>query len=237
VFLEVYPQVLGVSTHKVCIKCGELKPATPEYFYVDGGRLRLECKACNAAKSREWYAANRDRKADWDKAYRAARPGEAAQKTRAWREANPGRDAKNSKAYRASHRKEKSASHKAWKAANPEKVKVNHHRYRASKRNLPNSFTAADWTIALDYFGHSCAACRQGLMFLSHGDHWIPLSSSDCPGTVPHNMVPLCSTCNTSKQDKVPADWLIERFGKRKGTAILRRIEAFLESRKTEVLA
>jgi len=33
----------------------------------------------------------------------------------------------------------------------------------------------------------------------------------------------------------LPSDWLIEKFGKRKGRAILKKIEAYLEERKREV--
>ena len=65
-------------------------------------------------------------------------------------------------------------------------------------------------------------------------DHWIPIVSPDCPGTVPWNIVPLCGGaggCNNSKSDRNAAEWLIGKFGKRKGRAILRKIEAFLDSR------
>jgi hypothetical protein len=107
----------------------------------------------------------------------------------------------------------------------------------ARKRGLNDAFTAKDLQIMFEAFGGCCAACGRppGLWHTIAADHWIPLISPDCPGTVPHNMVPLChgvGGCNNIKNDKPAAKWLAEQFGKRKGKAIQRRIEAFLESRK-----
>lgn len=117
---------------------------------------------------------------------------------------------------------------------NPEAIRASSHRRLARKRGLPNTFTASDIAFAFEAFNHCCAVCERqlnGLFHSDHLDHWMPLVSPDCPGTVPHNMVPLCSDCNLSKGGKHPAEWLIGKFGKRKGRAILRKIEAFLESR------
>jgi hypothetical protein len=61
--------------------------------------------------------------------------------------------------------------------------------------------------------------------------------SPSCPGTVPWNTVPLChgvGGCNNQKNDSDATKWLIGKFGKRKGLAILKRIEAFLDSRKPD---
>lgn len=53
-----------------------------------------------------------------------------------------------------------------------------------------------------------------------------------CPGTIPGNMVPLCHGmfgCNNSKADKDPEIWLIKRYGKRKATIILKRINVYFD--------
>lgn len=114
---------------------------------------------------------------------------------------------------------------------------TSHSRRAAEKRGLCADFTLQDWNAALDYFDNHCAACgrQPGLWHTLAMDHWIPLSSQDCPGTVPWNMVPLChgqGGCNNSKHKRNARVWLIDKFGKRKGMAILRRIETYLESRK-----
>jgi hypothetical protein len=66
-------------------------------------------------------------------------------------------------------------------------------------------------------------------------DHWIPLSSPGCPGTVATNMVPLChgiGGCNNSKCDRDPQGWLLEKFGERKALEILERIPAYFRQLK-----
>ena len=45
--------------HKKCTKCGEEKPATPEYFHKDSQNksgLKMSCKQCVKA----WYEANKE---------------------------------------------------------------------------------------------------------------------------------------------------------------------------------
>lgn len=112
---------------------------------------------------------------------------------------------------------------------------VNGIRWRARKRGLTDNFTITDWQHSLDYFNGCCAVCGRQLNGLFHkpsGDHWIPLNSPDCPGTIPTNIVPLCSGidgCNNSKADKEPFEWLCLRFGDRVASQIIRRIEAYFQ--------
>jgi hypothetical protein len=265
VFLEVYPQVLGVSTFKQCRKCGELKSADHEHFFAhsktkDG--LQPYCKTCDRAAATEWVKANRDRKSAYDKAYRASHKERKAATSKAYRAANRKRlveydkekyladpdkeNARNKawrdanrehlKTYRKNNRERTVAYNKTWREANPEKRRVGWHRYVARKFSLPSDFTPADWKYALEYFSGCCAACgrQPGLWHTLAADHWIPLTSPDCPGTVRWNMVPLChgiDGCNNQKFNKKPDAWLIDQFGKRKGRTILLKIEAFLNSR------
>jgi hypothetical protein len=126
---------------------------------------------------------------------------------------------------------------KQYQQKNPKIIRNITLRRRARKLALPDYFTILDWQYALDYFNDCCAACGRQLtdLFGTHkanADHWIPLASPDCPGTVPGNIVPLCGGeggCNNSKSDKDPEEWLIARFGKRKGKAILQRINAYFD--------
>jgi len=124
-----------------------------------------------------------------------------------------------------------------YRRRNPEKKKAQDIRRRATKLGLPDSFSAGDWNLAVAFFDGCCAVCgrQPGLWHTLAADHWIPLRSPDCPGTVTWNIVPLChgdGGCNNSKHARNPADWLIATYGKRKGMVILRRVEEFLEGRK-----
>lgn len=96
-------------------------------------------------------------------------------------------------------------------------------------------FTTQEWKRALRYFNGCCAVCgRQGKDLFGvikiAADHWIPLNSPNCPGTVATNILPLChglGGCNNKKRDVLPEQWLIEQFGKRKAGQIIQRIEGY----------
>lgn len=82
-----------------------------------------------------------------------------------------------------------------------------HHKYRQKKagRDLPFVWSHDEWQRTLDRFEHACVYCGAGDVAL-HQDHFIPLSAADCPGTVPHNMVPSCVRCNSRKRDRRAED-------------------------------
>lgn len=108
-------------------------------------------------------------------------------------------------------------------------------KYQAAKRALPNAFTSDAWMFALNYFGHCCAVCGrpQGLWHVLSADHWIPLTSPDCTGTVPSNIVPLChgiAGCNNSKSNKNPQEWLRAKFSPHRAKQILARINVYFET-------
>lgn len=123
-----------------------------------------------------------------------------------------------------------------WRIENPEQHRANKHRRRARKRSLPNTITAADIQYALNYFKGCCAICGRPLNGLWHTgalDHWIPLASPDCPGSIATNELPLCQGldgCNNEKNDKYPTEWLIEKYGNRKANVILKRIKTYFST-------
>lgn len=229
-YLEVYPQVLGVSTLKRCPKCGEYKPADRDHFSGDKSRfdgLETYCKVCK----KQYILQYRELHADAIRDQRRQNYQENAEsnrlRARKYRENNPNvlREYMRERRNTIEGKREKQSAYQ---------------RRRARKLNLPNTLTGADWQFALDYFGGCCAACGRppGLWHTLAADHWIPISRGG-PST-PDNIVPLCNSgrdgvggCNNSKHNTLPSDWLIEKFGPRKGRAIQRKIEAFLESRKS----
>lgn len=114
---------------------------------------------------------------------------------------------------------------------------VHNARREARIKSLPIAFDHSEWQRALEYFNGCCAVCGRQLndLFGEHtaaADHWIPLASSDCPGTIPTNIVPLChgvGGCNNSKSNTQPYEWLVSKFGKRKAAEINARIQAYFD--------
>jgi Recombination endonuclease VII len=73
---------------KRCRHCGELKPLDDFYAEKSGRHgKRPECKACTAARRREWYERNRDREIARVRAWQQANP----ERLKATRERNRGR--------------------------------------------------------------------------------------------------------------------------------------------------
>lgn len=125
----------------------------------------------------------------------------------------------------------------------PEKRKTQRHRRRAKQNDLPNSFTESDWNFMMEYWNYTCCICgaTESDSLKIAGDHWIPIASPECIGTVPQNMLPMChgeGGCNGRKQDKDGCKWLVKRYGEefavskieeiKRYFALVRVVEVFL---------
>lgn len=205
---------------RTCTKCGIEYPLTPEHWHRHTRSphgLYLQCKICRRAVNRRWNANNRER---------------CKATTRVWREANR----EHLRQYNEGD-KHRQASMR-WQRANRDAMRAIKQRRRARERGLPNTFTQDDWQRAVDYFNGCCAVCGRAHS-ASHkiaADHWIPLTSEDCPGTTPLNIVPLCHAqkgakngCNNGKNDLSPETWLLRKFGNHEAAKILARIAAYFE--------
>jgi len=65
---------------KKCTKCGEIKPATAEYFNKNGrGGMCSMCRVCRREYSREYYQKNKDRRLECCREYARAPVGRLAQ--------------------------------------------------------------------------------------------------------------------------------------------------------------
>lgn len=213
----------------------------------DNARIARQNNLKKARESdRAYYQKNKQSRLDYINQWRENNPTYAVEYSRRYRRENTDKVRETKRRiykqnvdsildYQRNYRIEQADKIRRYRKDNVDKSRVNSQRRRARKRLLPDEFTAADWQIALDYFGGGCAVCgrQPGLWHTLAADHWIPLSKGG--PTTPDNIVPLChgtGGCNNSKNDSLPANWLIEKFGKRKGRAILKRIEAFLDSRR-----
>lgn len=214
--IRAQQKALEDSSIKKCTVCGEVKPATTEFFREITSRgkrtLNAKCRDCVSKQKREYRQLNHERIIEENREWKRRNPGRVYETTREYRQRNLARV-----------RKQK---------------KVANHRREARKRGLPNTLTTMQWQRALDYFGHRCAICNrsQGLWYTLAADHWIPLTDPRPGnlGTAATNILPMChskkggiGTCNLSKGKKDPLEWLYSRFPKKEADAILERIEAY----------
>jgi len=130
--------------------------------------------------------------------------------------------------------------HKRWHVENREIRRAIVHRYLARKRNLLANWTRQDETYTLEYWNYSCPICGRYINYEVEDDsyslafdHWIPLASDDCIGTIPSNMLPMChglNGCNNSKGAKDGEVWLIETLGEAAAYEKLQEIYDFFDS-------
>jgi 5-methylcytosine-specific restriction endonuclease McrA len=138
-FLEVYPQVLGVSTLKACPKCSEVKQV--DQFSRDATRTDGRCAYCKTCV-REWQQENRSTLLARDKEYRTKNAERILARKRAHYAANREELTAQARKYREEHHDTVRFNERRRRAANPEKVKeqrraqyaANADHYRAKQR-------------------------------------------------------------------------------------------------------
>lgn len=227
------------STTRRCTICGEPYPATAEYFYRNKAGLyglQSRCKKCSNTLTRQWHADNPEasrelyRRKDASKRGRDPEGVKEANRIRSQRHMLKDRERKNLQSRESMRR---------WRALHRELHRLREHERRSRVRELPFDFDELKWDMALGYFNHTCAYCGRpaDLWTVLAIDHYIPLASVDCTGTIPTNLVPACHSkkgtpsgltgCNQSKKNRVPEIWISEKFGKNKGVTIINRIAAY----------
>jgi hypothetical protein len=227
------------GTETICKPCqrqrsAEYRKQDPEKFRASSrrswqkyGQERNEKQKEDRQNRPELYSA-RD-KARWER--RRDNPKEKAQRLK-WEHAHAQERREYNRRWRERNIEHVTRRMRDWQRNNPSLVRINSQRHRTRKRHLPLRFTVEDWRRCLEYFNHRCASCGrpQGLWHTLAQDHWIPLVSPDCPGTVPWNIIPLChgdGGCNNTKGGKDPLRWIQETFEYSKGQEITSRVEAY----------
>jgi len=164
------------------------------------------------AKSREWREKNAEYKKQYDSEYAKRNYAKVHEKKSNW--------ASNNRRRINKLRREKYAQ-------NPIDRRLSNVRREARKRMLPDTFTKSDYDFMLAYWNGKCAVCGSGKKLQM--DHWTPLFDESCHGTVPDNIVPLCRSCNASKQHRYPKEWLEWKYPEI-ANKILARIERYFET-------
>ena len=207
---------------KRCTKCGEMK--APDAFSKDARAkdgLFARCKACAAAHTAAYYAANAEKVRFNAAAYRAANPDKVRASAGAWRAANPDKvrayKGAYSVAYRAANPDKVRVIQAVYRAANPEIVRAQAARRRARKRAVEcDPCATLPAVIARD--GADCYICGietdpaapPRARHKAELEHVIPLAKG---GT--HTMGNLrcaCYPCNAVKGAHFTAEQVREMF-------------------------
>lgn len=99
------------------------------------------------------------------------------------------------------------------------------------RRGCYVKFDLQDEKNAYDACGGKCAYCQIIVDFsVVEFDHFIPVKLGG--KTEVSNMLPACKTCNRSKRDKMPQEWIVKKFGVVIGEQIYLECVSILENLK-----
>ena len=239
---------------KCCCKCHEWKPRSEFSTHKSGkDNLRSECRSCVSTSNLIYRTENREKVLAQKAIYRAEHRAELNEKSaiykRLKRESQPPKPKKEKQVYVKKRRSadllklDRLVCGEIKRKRVPRKTRPASKDFSSSPKRAarehgkPAKFSKIDALNAIAAFNGCCAVCGRppGLWHSIALDHWVPVTSPNCPGAVGWNLVPLChgvGGCNNSKNNRDAEEWLIDKFGKRKGMAILKRIESYLEGCK-----
>lgn len=228
------------SRHKCVHPEGDILPASHEYFYASSSiksGLNSYCKCCTKEKLKRYYQENKERVIARVRLYEISNREFISNRRRELRIKNAEKEKARSKRYYQKNYHNLApkylAYQKEWRRKNPAKYKAQKYRRRENIQSLAESFSNEDWANCLHYWDNRCAYCgnQQGLLFAFRitADHWIPLTNTNCPGTIAGNMLPCCQSCNSSKSDNDPIKWLTEKYGGKKASQKIAAIMRYFE--------
>jgi 5-methylcytosine-specific restriction endonuclease McrA len=207
---------------KTCTKCGREFPATLEYFQKHKkNRLRPDCKTCAAIRKKQYYLEHRIAILAKDKAQYDADPEAERQRVRdyaathrdqekarasKWVAENKDHKAAYDREYRARNLDHITEHQKEWYANNGTKVRARNARRRALEMLADGSFTTSDIRLLYTTQKGLCWWCGNPLNNDYHIDHRLALTRGGTNN--PNNLCLACPTCNRSKHNKLPWEWI-----------------------------
>jgi len=204
---------------KTCSRCGRELPATTEYFTKGNARFGLQswCKECTAEHAREYYQANRENVLGRAREYRQNNCEKIREYNQEYYQTNREELNKRQQEYRQNN-KEKVVGqrrksyqntkkyYQKYRQKNREKVLANTRNYRARLLGAEGFHTAHDIMKKYRLQGGRCFYCGCDLNYKFHVDHFYPLSKGG--SNDPSNLVIACPTCNLSKDDRLPEEFI-----------------------------
>ena len=213
---------------KTCKKCGEIKPATSDYFKaakICKNGITGTCKKCYKERDKQYREAHKEKSINYGKLYRAANKVKASECNKQYRETHKNEASRYGRLYRESHKDKISESKRNWDLINRHTVDyknrhiINEQRRRIRKRELPATLTPKQWEdIKLD-FNLKCAYCGKEKPLTQ--DHFLALDNG---GEYTHNnIIPACRSCNSRKSKKTFFSWYpkFEYYSKKREKKIL----------------
>lgn len=127
-----------IPTTRVCSKCGEEKPLTPEFWHRNAGRFRSSCKVCQNAAIRAWTEANQQRQIEYRRQRYISNRETILENNRQWREANADRVREHAAEYYELNKSRIDERNRRWYRDNIEHAKEKARQYRRKRGSVTN---------------------------------------------------------------------------------------------------
>lgn len=172
---------IGSIPQKRCNKCGQIKPATTEFFYAIKSRnnqLRNPCKDCARMVWQEFNRSDEGKavKKQWEEDH----PEKRKQYKQTQKERHPEKSQEYNERYSANHRNEQSERSRKYSEESPDKRKA----HMAVKSAVRRGDLPAIKTL-------QCAECGKPAQDYHHWsyklEHWL-------------DVIPVCKSCHRKVQ-------------------------------------
>lgn len=189
-----------------------------------------EWREKNAEHLKAYREKNKYRIQQSNKKYWAENKEYAKQQVNKWRKEN----AEYIREYRIKNRDRDREQRRKWtRSEQGRKISMTKtNAYRAKKKTLINDFTAEQWSLCLERFGHSCAYCGKHHETLEQ-EHFVPVSKGG--HFTKNNILPACRTCNASKNNHDYFEWYTAQkfFSEERHLKILKYLGKELDNERT----
>lgn len=199
--------------YRECSTCKRIYPASLEYFFKAPAQylgLRSKCKKCMTVESAtsKQKPENKERANRTSREYYYKHRAEASRRYKEYYQCRREYHLERAKEYRRNNIEKYKAYDRSYVINNRDKVRLKWirkgHRRRARERETEVHYTLEQWAACLDFFGHSCAYCGASGVPLQK-EHFVPVTSGG-DFTI-NNIIPVCGSCNSSKQARSFYDW------------------------------
>jgi 5-methylcytosine-specific restriction endonuclease McrA len=198
----------------------KIREANKEYYNKNAEK--------EIAKSREWVLEHPEEHREYMKNYRIKNAEKLSEYMRIYwiEKIDKAEERKRLRNYYSENPHKRSEHSRKQYLLHPDRFLIQGQRRAARKRGLPYTLTPSEWKYAIKFFEDYCIYCRTKSHKLTM-DHFIPLNNPMCPGTVAHNIVPACKSCNSSKGSSDAFAWMSWKFGEKQAQEVIEQVTAY----------
>jgi 5-methylcytosine-specific restriction endonuclease McrA len=189
------------GSNKICNVCNENKPLTEFHKGSGAGGCNSYCKSCQKQYRQQYVSENRDKvneyKRKWQNERYKKKKTEIRQYKKDWRKKNLDKEKARVNEWKKKNREKVRESEKTYRQMNKYKVKIYNYVSHARMNDADGDCNAKQLEARIAFYGWRCWICKDDFQQV---DHVKPINKGG--SNFPANLRPICTSCNSSKQDK-----------------------------------